>query len=912
VKKIYHSILLSAIGVLFLFNTTAYPCDLGRGSLRIPGGQKSTFGRISTAQRNKAIISSARLPKLLLIYGPAAIYTFFMGNVLLGESLTGTSWQTLTNPNPIVSEIRSSQEYDFSPAQIVASIGGQGFSDTEIIESLEYPKTVHTCTNLEEPNGRKIIKWDWIKSGDSFTTARWDNGSETVDLSLNREDMVLRFIVFGTQEAVYKVILEDNTGQKIEFVSTESLITTRGKQYSLMRLDVLSGRNPSFNWGAVKPVRFVSVFPANAYLIIKDINILNVKNVRDKGIGIGMFYSDDQVPGSNFPALGGYAGMTGDRPPASILSFSSVLERDVDWMTESWNNLLPGQVPHEILEFWLPEEELELGKAMPQDASASFRKAAEALKIKIISGEKITGGWNNVLNRISQGECDDILIKRAEAAAKYGKPVILRILHEPTGQWYPWSFSNQPEADDYIAAWKHVVNIYRNNGAANVVFAFSPHNYEPDGLQQTRKYQLIDYALYHLQEYINLIGVDAYSYPPEGGNMNSLAAGLLDLASKYQIPMIMGETSSAMPDADKRDFWNFLETDCKNGMFPFVGIGIFSIEKWENGSMKNFHPPVDIMTEWERSGFFAANPFVALKGGERDKVEGLTEPGLPWLDNSRLIADWLYSGGNEQQFTLLTGSMEEWAWKKVSGGWYGWGAGINIEDGASLNNNTISNYEFILPLEILEGDFNLALEDNQGQPTGKEIRLKKSVLLQYIVDGRLVIPLAKIVQYGTGDIPSFNWGNIRQLKIEAISDEGKSIFGRSEIRKTNGDTGVISENPDKIIHQSAEKSIELDQNYPNPFGAAGTTISYRINTSADDARIEIFNATGRLVKTLGRVDGTKGSHIIKWNGLDNFNKPAASGIYIIRITVKGGASKSIKTIKLNNMGITGAINKTDL
>ncbi|MFA4992113.1 MAG: FlgD immunoglobulin-like domain containing protein [Candidatus Omnitrophota bacterium] len=502
------------------------------------------------------------------------------------------------------------------------------------------------------------------------------------------------------------------------------------------------------------------------------------------------------------------------------------------------------------------------------------------------------------------GELDEIFVNRAKAAAQYGKPVILRILHEPTGQWYPWSFSNQQEADDYINAWKHIVQIYRDNGADNVVFVFSPHNYEPDVIQQTRKYQLIDYVMYHLQEHINLIGVDAYSYPPSGGYINALATGLLDLVSKYQIPIMMGETSSAMSEQDKRIFWDYLARDSKNGMFPFIGIGVFSIAKDENG-WKDFHPPADIMRTWERDEFFGPNPFGELKGGKRDKTAGLAAPNLPWQDNSRLIADWIYSGGNQEQFTLLPNGMEEWAWGKVSGGWYGWGAAIDIKDKASLNNGTVSNFELRMPLEILEGEFNLVLEDNQGQPVGKEIRLTRDVLFRYIVDGRLVIPIVQVIQFGTGDKALFNWGNIRQVKIEAISDTGKALFGRAVIGKiVNTD---VAEDPDNPDRQAMSEPVELEQNYPNPFDDNGTSISYRLSGDSNNVTVRIFNARGRLVRDIGKVDGGAGRHVIKWDGLNKSGNPVATGTYFIQIDVEGRYRKTIKCVKIRGLSAAPVI-----
>jgi len=48
-------------------------------------------------------------------------------------------------------------------------------------------------------------------------------------------------------------------------------------------------------------------------------------------------------------------------------------------------------------------------------------------------------------------------------------------------------------------------------------------------------------------------------------------------------------------------------------------------------------------------------------------------------------------------------------------------------------------------------------------------------------------------------------------------------------------------------------------------------------------RIDIFNALGKRVRTLVNENQAAGHHRTRWNGKDQANKNAASGIYFIRI-----------------------------
>jgi len=79
----------------------------------------------------------------------------------------------------------------------------------------------------------------------------------------------------------------------------------------------------------------------------------------------------------------------------------------------------------------------------------------------------------------------------------------------------------------------------------------------------------------------------------------------------------------------------------------------------------------------------------------------------------------------------------------------------------------------------------------------------------------------------------------------------------------------------------------LSPNYPNPFNPE-TTISYEI-ASDGNARIDIFNLKGQLVKTLVNDNKVSGPHRVVWNGTDKYGRKVASGIYQYRLITKDGS-----------------------
>lgn len=76
---------------------------------------------------------------------------------------------------------------------------------------------------------------------------------------------------------------------------------------------------------------------------------------------------------------------------------------------------------------------------------------------------------------VASGEYDFYVDEWAANAAKFGKPVFIRLGHEMNDPYrYPWGPQNNTNLE-YIAAWRHVVDRFRHAGANNVLWVWSPH-----------------------------------------------------------------------------------------------------------------------------------------------------------------------------------------------------------------------------------------------------------------------------------------------------------------------------------------------------------------------------------------------------------------------------------------------------
>ena len=76
------------------------------------------------------------------------------------------------------------------------------------------------------------------------------------------------------------------------------------------------------------------------------------------------------------------------------------------------------------------------------------------------------------LASVADGDEDDWLRSYARAVAAYQRPVILGFAPEMNGSWYPWG-DTHASPPGYIAAWRHVVTVFRGQGALNVTWLWT-------------------------------------------------------------------------------------------------------------------------------------------------------------------------------------------------------------------------------------------------------------------------------------------------------------------------------------------------------------------------------------------------------------------------------------------------------
>ena len=148
-------------------------------------------------------------------------------------------------------------------------------------------------------------------------------------------------------------------------------------------------------------------------------------------------------------------------------------------------------------------------------------------------------------------------------------------------------------------------------------------------------------------------------------------------------------------------------------------------------------------------------------------------------------------------------------------------------------------------------------------------------------DGAIRIELASAnALTGSGDLFKITFQVADAVKGKIASPVAFSKFIVNEIdmksQTTDGNVAI----------SGLPSAFGLNQNYPNPFNPS-TTISYQVPDDGKNVKIDIYNITGQLVRTL--VDGTHsaGEFKVVWDGTNGQGQQVSSGVYFFRMSSVG-------------------------
>jgi mannan endo-1,4-beta-mannosidase len=171
--------------------------------------------------------------------------------------------------------------------------------------------------------------------------------------------------------------------------------------------------------------------------------------------------------------------------------------------------------------------------------------------------------WNISLTGIAKGTYDRYLKRYARHIRKLGQPVAIGFGHEMNGDWYQWGYRHvSPKV--FVAAWRHIVQVFRDNGADNVKWVWTVNIMDP-------KHAIPSPARWWPGgAYVNWVGIDGYYYKPSWTFASLFGPTIKVVHSLTLDPIIIAETG-ALPSADQpAKITNLFEGVNDYGLLGFV------------------------------------------------------------------------------------------------------------------------------------------------------------------------------------------------------------------------------------------------------------------------------------------------------------------------------------------------------
>jgi len=122
----------------------------------------------------------------------------------------------------------------------------------------------------------------------------------------------------------------------------------------------------------------------------------------------------------------------------------------------------------------------------------------------------------------------------ARAVRDFGHPVVIGFGHEMNADWYSWGYRHtSPSA--FVAAWQHIVTLFRSQGADNVTWLWTLQADEPSTGPIARWWPG--------EKYVTWIGIDGYYYRPYETFASIFGKTIAQVRGLTGQPVLLSETA---------------------------------------------------------------------------------------------------------------------------------------------------------------------------------------------------------------------------------------------------------------------------------------------------------------------------------------------------------------------------------
>ena len=196
------------------------------------------------------------------------------------------------------------------------------------------------------------------------------------------------------------------------------------------------------------------------------------------------------------------------------------------------------------------------------------------------------GTGNASMASIASGQYDAYWRSYADEVKAFGAQVILSFGHEMNGDWYPFGYKHTPPAT-FVAAWRHVVTIFREQGARNVTWMWTVNIIDVESNKAVGPA-----PWWPGSSYVNWVGIDGYYYSWSERFANLFGPTIVAVRTLTHDPILIAETGAALSAGQPEkiaDLFNGVRTFGLLGFLLFDQDGLRKyVQSWRINSPAAF------------------------------------------------------------------------------------------------------------------------------------------------------------------------------------------------------------------------------------------------------------------------------------------------------------------------------------
>jgi mannan endo-1,4-beta-mannosidase len=172
---------------------------------------------------------------------------------------------------------------------------------------------------------------------------------------------------------------------------------------------------------------------------------------------------------------------------------------------------------------------------------------------------------------IADGTYDDYLRSYADSVRGFNHAVVIGFGHEMNAAWYPWGYGHVAPST-FVAAWRHIVTLFRGQGADNVTWVWT--------IQADERGTGPIASWWPGAQYVDWVGIDGYYQRPADTFTSVFGQTINQVRAFTSRPVLLSETAVG-PEAGQA----IKILDLFQGVATYKTLGLVWFDKAQHGAI---------------------------------------------------------------------------------------------------------------------------------------------------------------------------------------------------------------------------------------------------------------------------------------------------------------------------------------